>query len=367
MEDFKEIAIIGMGLIGGSIAFGLKSSGYRGRIVGNDISEGSLKKAKEMGAIDFGTVDIREAVSNADLVVLAAPVGYYERIFKEIGPFLKENVVVTDVGSVKGYAVDLASKYLPKEVKFLGGHPMAGSEKAGIEAASPYLYENAYYFLTPDNKTSTDTIKKIKSFIEALGAYPVIIDPYEHDRVVAQISHIPHLTATMLVNMLDRNKETSYLPFVGGGFRDTTRIASGNPNMWKDILYLNKKEIINAIGTLEKMLKEFKNILDGENREEILEILENAKLIRDRIPKRLKDYLPPIYEIIVDVEDRSGILGELTNLIGQGGINIKEIEILHSREGEMGAIRVGFQSLEEQEKALDILRKNKFAITYRKG
>ncbi|WZL73188.1 prephenate dehydrogenase [Clostridiaceae bacterium 35-E11] len=356
MDHFHEIAIIGMGLIGGSIALALKKSGYTGKIIGYDLCNVSLEKAQSMGAIDGAATDIEEVVAKADLVVLAVPVGHYPKILHRITPFIKKETVVTDVGSVKGYVVKAAEQHLSKDIQFIGGHPMAGSEKDGIQAASPYLYENAYYFLTPTENTLPETIVKLRSFIKALGAYPILIDPYEHDRVVAQISHIPHLTATMLVNMLDKNQDTSYLSFVGGGFRDTTRIASGNPAMWKDIFIFNKKGILEGIQTLEDILKEFKHMLCTENEQEILETLKKAKSIRDEIPRRLKDAMPPIYEIMINVEDRPGILGELTQLMGKNKINIKEIEIMHSREGEQGAIRLGFATEKEEGKALHVLK-----------
>lgn len=361
---FQKIAIIGMGLIGGSLALALKHSGCSSRIIGNDIDKKVIKEAVRIKAVDFATTDIKEAVSDADLVIIAVSVGRYTEVFQEISPFLKTGTLVTDVGSVKGHVVELASRYLPRHVEFLGGHPMAGSEKDGIWAASPYLYENAYYFLTPTNRSSNAALKKLKSIVKLLGAYPIKIDALEHDKIVAQISHTPHLTAVMLVSLLKRSQGLSYLPFVGGGFRDTTRIASGNPALWKDILLLNKKEIINEVQCMQKMFKEFCELLESEKVQEIFNILKQAKTIRDQIPMRLKDGIPPIYEIIVTAADRPGILGELTQLLGIYKVNIKEIEILHSREYENGAIRLGFEFEEEEEKAAELLTKAGYMIIY---
>lgn len=366
MNDFNQIAIIGMGLMGGSIAFALKHFGYKGTIIGYDLSKESLQEAKDAGAIDLAIEDIGEAVSNVDLVIIATPVGYCKQIFQWIGPFLKKGVVLTDVGSVKGAVVEWAEQYLPPNIEFLGGHPMTGSEKGGIQAASPYLYENAYYFLTVTNRTSQPTLRRMETFINSLGAYPIMIDPYEHDRVVAQISHIPHLMAVMLVNMLYENKDISYLPFVGGGFRDTTRIASGNPNMWKDIFLLNKYEIMKGIHNIRGMLKEFYNILEKEDQTVIYKTLQRAKTLRDTIPSRLKDGMPPIYEIIVNVEDRPGMIGKLAQRIGEKGINIKEIEILHVREGENGAVKIGFSSEEDEKRAADLLKEDHYVFMYGK-
>lgn len=367
MQQFQEIVIIGMGLIGGSLALALKKSGYAGKIIGCDVSRATLVEAKGMGIIDAYYENLKEAVKNVDLIIMAVPVGYYAEIFQEIASCISPRVIITDVGSVKGYVETVVDKYLPREVQFLGGHPMAGSEKGGIKAASPSLYENAYYFLTPNEYTQKETIEKLQQLVKAIGAYPVIIKAKEHDKIVAQISHIPHLTAVMLANLLEKNNGTSYLPFVGGGFRDSTRIAAGNPHMWQDIFFLNRDEVLVGIEALEEMLQDFKRELQEEGKQEILNTLKKAKEIRDRIPHAGRDYIPPTYDLIIDVEDRPGMLGELTQIIGGNKINIKEIEILHARQGEQGAIRIAFASKMEQEKAFFILKNGAFPLTYRKG
>ncbi|NMA87114.1 MAG: prephenate dehydrogenase/arogenate dehydrogenase family protein, partial [Tissierellia bacterium] len=249
MQEFEEIAIIGMGLIGGSLALALKNSGYTGKIIAYDISKATLIQARGMGIIDSYCENPRETIKNADLIIMAVPVGYYGQIFQQIASYIPLDTIVTDVGSVKVYVEEIAKKYLPDEIQFVGGHPMAGSEKGGIGAASPSLYENAYYFLTPSKNTTKDTIIRLEKLVKEIRAYPVVIEATEHDKIVAQISHIPHLTAVMLANLLERNNGDSYLSFVGGGFRDSTRIASGNPYMWQDIFLFNKNEILRSIET----------------------------------------------------------------------------------------------------------------------
>jgi len=362
MEEFQRISIIGMGLIGGSIALGLKRSGYLGEIVGQDVSLQSLELAEKIGAIDRYTTSLMEAVSDADLVVIAVPIGYYEDIFREISGFLKPYTVVTDVGSVKKHVMNLAAEYLPRHVQFLGGHPMAGSEKTGIRSASPNLFENAFYFLTPTETTSTQTIDKIKKLIEMIGVYPVIIDSDSHDHIVSLISHIPHLIAGMLVNLLDRSPDIPYLSYAGGGFRDATRIASGNPGMWKDILITNKNEIIKGIEELEQILMDFKKNLIVNDQQKIMDTLKRAKEIRDSIPKHVKDAIPAVYEVVLDVRDRPGILGEVTYLMGENSININEIEIVHAREGKNGAVRMGFSTAEEQKSAFYIFKEAGYSV-----
>ncbi|MEW9121418.1 MAG: prephenate dehydrogenase [Thermotaleaceae bacterium] len=367
MDFFKKITIIGMGLIGGSLASGLKNRGYDGEITGYDVSKESLTEAKELGIIDKKAYSLKEAVEDVDLVILSTPIAVYEQILKEIGPWLKEETILTDMGSVKSCVGSLIQTHIPDSIQFIGGHPMAGSEKGGLRASSPTLYENAYYFLTPLENTTKRTIDKMEGFVSLLGAYPVIVSSEEHDKIVATISHIPHLAAVLLANMVDYNGGIHSIPFVGGGFRDTTRIASGNPKMWKDIFFYNKSQLVAGMKGLEEMLGEFRELIERNEEERILELLNKAKFIRDSIPKRVPDYLPPLYEVIIDVEDKPGALGELTRIMGDNDMNIKEIEILHAREGEQGAIRIGFASLEEQKQAADLLRGRGFFKTYLKG
>ena len=363
MEDFKRISIIGMGLIGGSIALALKKADFSGFIRGQDISIETLREAKKLGAIDAYTTCLVDAVQESDLVIIATPMGYYESIFKEIAPYLSSDTLVTDVGSAKKYPMMLAEAIFPKPIQFIGGHPMAGSERTGIQAASPTLFENAYYFITPKEGDADENTEKFKLLIQRLGAYPIVIDSGSHDHITALISHIPHLMAGLLVNLLDRSDETSYLSYAGGGFRDTTRIASGNPWMWKDILFMNKDEVIRGIEELEYDLRAFKMSLDLEEHESIMNTLSRAKEIRDHIPKRMKGAIPGVFEIVLDVQDRPGILGEITHVMGNNKINIKEIEIVHAREGKNGAVRLGFSTVQDQKKALAIFREAKYSVS----
>lgn len=356
-----------MGLIGGSIGLALKKSGKIKKITGYDVSKDSLIEAREIGAIDCIADDLKKAVLMTEVIIIAAPLGQYESILKEISPLLNADVIVTDVGSVKGFISSMFQKYLPKNIQFIGGHPMAGSEKDGIKAARSSMYENAYYFLTPSENTTQNTIEKIKTLVTEMKAYPIIVTPQEHDKIVAMISHIPHLTAAMLVISLSLCDGTKYLPFAGGGFRDSTRIASGNPEMWKDIFLYNKTEVLRSIEGLQKNLSNFKYALYTEKEDEILEILGEAKRTRDKIPGRFTDYMPPLHEIVIDVEDKPGILGNLTRILGENNINIKDIEILHAREGEKGVVKIGLESEDDRIKAKEILKRGRFPFTYERG
>ncbi|MDN5351411.1 MAG: prephenate dehydrogenase [Clostridiales bacterium] len=357
ISDFKRVAVLGMGLMGGSFAAAAKKKIPSVSVIGFDQNPETRKRALEIGAADYMAETPEEAVSAADLTVLAVPIGGFEALFKQIAPHLKPGAIVFDLGSVKGCVTEMSERLLPESVQFLGGHPMTGSEKAGIEAATATLYENAYFFLTPNATTHNDTIEIMIGFVQQLGAFPILIAPGEHDKIAARISHIPHLAAVLLVEMV---QESDYASFAGGGFRDTTRIASGNPAMWRDIFMYNRKEMIKGIDLLEERLKAMRSRLIQEDPYAIESALSEAKRMRDDMPFSGSDYMPPLYDIIIDVEDKPGILGELTTLLGEEGINIKEIEILHARESEGGAVRIGLKTKEEQTTALKALEAHHF-------
>ncbi|HZJ76425.1 MAG TPA: prephenate dehydrogenase [Oscillospiraceae bacterium] len=362
--DIRQISIIGLGLMGGSFALALKNRGFKGTIVGYDISADCLDGALKAQAIDAAVNNLEEAVTDAKLVVIAIPISKYETVLEEIGGFLCPGCIVTDLGSVKVQALQIADGLLPEHVFFVGGHPMTGSESGGFKAADPFLYENAYYFLTPKRDTPVYAVEIVESMVKGLGAYTIHLPPDEHDLIVSRISHLPHVIAMILVNFIDKNKSISYLPFVGGGFRDTTRIASGNPDMWKDVLFANKKEIIKSIESFQLLLDEFKHCLECGNNEKVVQFLNNAKLIRDSIPYYRRDYISPLFEITVSIEDRPGTIAGLTQLISSNNINIKQIEILHSRQNEGGALRLAFESKEDRNLVLKILEQNEFHNIY---
>lgn len=363
MNNLKSIVIIGLGLMGGSMALALKKKGYQGTIVGYDASSKNLAMALAVGAIDKSAGSLSDAIVNESLVIVAAPLGAYEQIFQEISDLLDgKDIIITDIGSVKSHIHNLAFKYLPATVPFIGGHPMTGSEKGGFMAATAHLFDNAYYFLTCPESANLDVAARLVDLVKLIGAAPVLITPTEHDRIVAQISHVPHLVAAALANTLDADGSVRNAAFVGGGFRDTTRIASGSPDLWKDIVIYNKCEILLALNRLEGMLNEIKNMISTESELRLRESLQKAKLIRDGLPKHRRDYLPALYDIIVDVEDRPGIIGQLTQVVGSHQVSIKEIEILHVRDNAKGAIRIGFATREEQAFAMHVLMNNNFSI-----
>ena len=256
-SDFKKITIIGVGLIGGSLGLALKEKKPNFKIVGIDKQE-IIEKAIARGAIDEGTVNLEEGIEEADIVIIATPVKTILNILTQINPFLKKGCLVTDTGSTKGQVVERANKVLSKDVFFVGGHPMAGSEKCGIEEADSHLFQDRTYILTPTKKSNLIAIDKIFSLIKMIDANRLILDPLEHDRIVGAVSHLPQVIAVSLINTIGelalRRNNNNYFKAIGEGFKDMTRIASSPYKIWEDICETNQENIL-------KMIQEFRNYL----------------------------------------------------------------------------------------------------------
>ncbi|MBU4226885.1 prephenate dehydrogenase [bacterium] len=257
-SDFKKITIIGVGLIGGSLGLALKEKKPNFKITGIDKQE-IIEKAITRGAIDEGTVNLEEGIKEADVVILATSVKTILDLLPKINPFLKKGCLVTDTGSTKGQVVERANEVLSKDVFFIGGHPMAGSEKYGIEEADSHLFQDKTYILTPTKKSNLIATEKIFSLIKMIDANRLILDPLEHDRIVSAVSHLPQIIAVSLINAIGelaiRGNNNNYFKAIGGGFRDMTRIALSPCKIWEDICDTNQENIL-------KMIQEFRNYLE---------------------------------------------------------------------------------------------------------
>ena len=355
---FHKVVIVGIGLIGGSIGMALKKQGATQKIIGLDIDQNNLETAIQLQAIDEGYLVItKEVFKGADLVILAAPISVNINLLKEIKPLLDKATIVTDVGSTKEGFVKKCEEILGNEFYFVGGHPMAGSEIAGVKGADPYLFENAIYILTPTSRTSLTALNKMLELVEYLGARKVILKLEEHDLLVATISHLPHLVAASLVNTIGKvhDDQSKALLLAAGGFRDTTRIASGNPKLWRDICFNNKGKLLEVIKQFKECIENFESNLEFENPKDFIELLAEAKETRDDIPAKLKGYWPFLEEVIVMIPDKPGMIAKVASELSAAGINIDDIEILRVREGEGGSLRLGFASLGSAKKAVQIL------------
>ncbi len=352
----SRAAIIGVGLIGGSMGLALNLRHLVDEIIGFDTDNDNINLALSAGAIHKAAATIGEAVSKADLVVLATPVLTAEKLICQIAGHLKPNAVVTDVGSTKESITAAAEKTLPQNVFFVGGHPMAGSEVTGMRGADPYLFENAYYLLTPTSKTNPWALQTVRTLVQKIGARVVEMDPQKHDAAVAAVSHLPHLVAAALVNTLDSLPNSSeIIPLTAGGFRDTTRIAAGSPVMWRDIFQANRSQVLNMLNQLRKSLDEYQQLIVDGDAEQLEAKLQQARKTRLSLPKRSKGYLPALFEVLLTVPDKPGVIADFALLLGKNNVNITDLEILRVREGQGGTIRLAFATEDEQLKAVEVL------------
>lgn len=355
-----RITLLGVGLINGSLGLAFKSTQEAVEITGY-ASRKTLRRALRRNAIDFAAFDLETAVTDADCVILGMPVEGIRTTLKIIGPFLKRGAIVTDVGSVKRVIVEDAQRYLPSGVTFVGGHPMAGSEKQGIVAADPLLFQNAVYVLCPPRGVKLPRGSRFIRLLESTGARLLYLDPTTHDRIAAAVSHVPQLLAVAMMNIVgtaDSNRHPA-LQLAAGGFRDITRIASSPYEMWDDILRYNRSEIQQVLRLLIRLIGKYPSrIADGKNG--LRKEFEHAKKLRDAIPKNTKGFLAPLYDIFVQIKDEPGSLQKLTGILAKNSINIKDIELLKIREGTGGTFRLSFDSASGAAFAVRVLQKRGF-------
>jgi len=283
--SFKKITIIGVGLIGGSLGLALKEKKPNFKIAGID-KQTIIEKAITRGAIDEGTVNLEEGIKEADIIIIATPVKTILNILTRINPFLKKGCLVTDTGSTKKQIVQKANKILSEDIFFIGGHPVAGSEKCGIESADPCLFHNKTYILTPAPKSNLRALEKMSLLIKMIGAKELILDPLEHDRIVSAVSHLPQIIAVSLINAIGelalRGNNNNYFKAVGEGFKDMTRITSSPYKMWEDICETNQENIL-------EMIQEFRNYLGiledklKNNPSRLKEEFQKAKILRKKL------------------------------------------------------------------------------------
>ncbi len=355
--EFKSdtIAIVGVGLIGGSLGLAFKRVGIGNRIVGISRSE-TLERAVEQGAIDTGFVyeDLESGIQDANFIFLCTPISRILELLPRCLATAKPGCIVTDVGSTKRAVVDTAHEAGRSDIAFIGGHPMAGSEWKGVDAADPFLFQNAIYVLTPSPGCDPSLIDRLAAVTSRIGAHVVQMEPEKHDRVAAAISHLPQMMATALVGLVGglNEKDGLSLKLAAGGFRDMTRIASSPYEMWRDICRTNATPIRETIDAYISVL----TVLRGRIEDEALaDDFSYANEVRDRIPRDSKGFLYPLHELMLVVEDKPGVIAEVATSLSDAGINIKDIEVLKVREGEGGSLRLGFGASDEKERAGQIM------------
>ena len=279
---FNKVTILGLGLIGASFALALKHCGLCNEVVGYGRNEENLIRAKKRGIIDSFELDPAKACSDADLALFATPVGTFIDIAKKICGSMKKDAIVTDVGSVKGKLVRDMESLMPKGVFFVGGHPIAGSNRSGIDTAAAEIFKKAECIITPTENTDRDALEKVAAIWECFGSLVKLINADEHDRIYAAVSHLPHLIAYEIVNTV-ADIDTSYLAFCGKGFRDATRIASSPPEVWRDICLLNKDNVLECVEIFKNNLDRVSQYLKASDSESIAKDFEKARTLREGI------------------------------------------------------------------------------------
>ncbi len=282
MSEFKQVALIGLGLIASSISHAMRRAGMDTRITGTARSAETRAKAAELGLCEvFETA--REAADGADLVILAVPVGAMAIIAEEIAPVLAPGAIVTDVGSVKGAVIEAVSPHIPEGVHFVPSHPLAGTEQSGPESGFASLFDNRWFLMTPDENTDPDMVTKLRRFWEALGANVDEMTPDHHDLVLAVTSHTPHLIAYTMVGVADdlaRVTESEVVNFSAAGFRDFTRIAASDPTMWRDVFLTNREATLEILGRFTEELFALQRAIRQGDGELLFDYFTRTRAIR---------------------------------------------------------------------------------------
>jgi cyclohexadieny/prephenate dehydrogenase len=280
---FQRLALIGIGLIGGSIALGAKKHGLAGHVAANSRTAKTLARAKELGLGDSWYEDAAEAVKDADCVILSIPVGASGDVAKAIAPALKPGAIVSDVGSVKSSVVAQMTPHLPKDVHFVPAHPVAGTEYSGPDAALVDLFENRWSILTPPAGTDPGAVDRLAKFWRGLGANVEVMDPAHHDLVLAITSHVPHLIAYNIVGTaahLEAVTESEVMKFSAGGFRDFTRIASSDPTMWRDVFLHNRDAVLEMLGRFSEDLTALQRAIRYGEGDKLFDLFTRTRAIR---------------------------------------------------------------------------------------
>ena len=355
-EAFPAVGVIGLGLIGGSLARTIRRVCPDTRIVGYNRRREVAETALADGTINDIADESLAQFSACDLIFLCVPVVTALDFMEKLKMIAKPGAILTDVGSVKGDIHSYVEAHGLEDL-FIGGHPMAGSEKTGYESATDRLFENAFYIITPASNTSIMRLSAFASFIEAIGALPLIMSPEEHDRTVAAVSHLPHVISAALVNLVhDQDGDEKYMHTVAaGGFRDITRISSSSPQMWQEICLANTEEIVGMIDAYISKLIDYRLAIRNENSDELLSIFSDCKEYRDSFDTVAKGSVPKEYRIYMDLVDEAGSIASVATILAVQNISIKNIGIIHNREFEQGVLRIVFYDQAAMEAGIGVL------------
>ncbi|MBD8035167.1 prephenate dehydrogenase [Solibacillus sp. A46] len=348
----RNVFVIGLGLIGGSVALALQKA-PRTKVYGYDYHEQTRQLASTLKVVHEVVEDPAEFAKEADVIIFGTPVNVTLQFMEQLKSWeLKKSVIITDTGSTKTQIMDKAKELKELGITFIGGHPMAGSHKSGITAAKPYLLENAYYMLTPNEGEEIEKLAMLDNLLKFTLGKMVVVDAKIHDHMTAVVSHFPHIIAASLVHQLNFEKKaypmTSSL--AAGGFRDITRIASSNPALWRDITLQNRKELVGQLDTWLEEMNRVRQLLDNGDEKAIEAYFSDARDVRDSLPiANGALYMP--YDLYVDIPDYPGVISEVTGFLAEDNISITNIRIVETRVDVFGILVISFQTNEDRERA----------------
>ena len=353
---FNKVGFIGLGLIGGSIAKKMKADHPDIHIYATAHHEETVKEAYREGLIDNDTLLPLTAFHDCDIIFLCAPVQRNLDYLSELKDIIQKDCYITDVGSTKTEIHEEVIR-LGLEANFIGGHPMTGSEKTGILAADKTLLENAYYIITPTAITPQSDVEDFREFIRSLGSIPLILDYKTHDYSTAAISHLPHMIAYSLVNLvqqIDDDNETMK-SIAAGGFKDITRMASSSPVMWQNICASNREQILVLMDKYTALLSRLRSYIEASDEQALLDFFQSAKDYRDSLSLPNIKTESTYYELFVDLPDETGGIAKVSRILADAGISIKNIGIVNNREFEEGILHISFADERSRSKAKELL------------
>ncbi|WP_431029694.1 prephenate dehydrogenase [Lysinibacillus sp. LZ02] len=361
----RNVLVIGLGLIGGSIALALQKAPQT-KIYGFDALPQTRELAKTLNVVHEIVENPAQVADKMDFIIFGTPVSATLTWMEQLKDWvLKKNVIVTDTGSTKALIMKKAEELKEMGITFIGGHPMAGSHKSGVTAAKPYLFENAYYMLTPFEDEKPETIEKLEDLLKYTIGKLVKVDATEHDHMTAVVSHFPHIVAASLVHQLQL--ENAQLPMTrllaAGGFRDITRIASSNPILWRDITLQNRGELIDQLEQWTAEMNRVKSLLQDGSQDMIEQYFAVAKQVRDALPTSAGALFVP-YDLYVDIPDYPGVISEVTGYLAEDNISITNIRIVETREDVFGILVISFSSGDDRERAVKCIARRANFETY---
>lgn len=364
--ETKTIGFISLGLIGGSIAKTMRRIFPDYRIMAYNRSPEVLAEAIADGAIHTACDCVDERFAVCDYIFLCAPVEVNVSFLPEIRKWIRPGTVLTDVGSTKS---DIAAHIAQAGLAdfFIGGHPMAGSEKTGYHNATAYLLENAYYILTPSETVAQAQVDDYYKMVQALGALPMVLDCTTHDFATAAVSHVPHLIAASLVNLVkDSDNEDALLKTIAaGGFKDITRIASSSPDMWEQICTTNSTQIRQVLHKYIESLQDISRSLEQGRGSDIHALFDTAGEYRNSMSIGPSGAIRRVYEIYCDIIDESGAIATIATILATNGISIKNIGIVHNREFQEGVLHIAFYDEPAQKNAVELLKRHSYTVYVR--